>query len=203
MTLNAITRIPSSSPRLPPRSASSFTKLWRNFFPSSPTRCYLLAFGQERVPRWISTRARLRGRSLAPRIPRRRLPKLNVMTETLATAGENPVRASEPDEPPARRRPPQKFFRPDLARNPLKRLISDERIQGIPRHSNPPPAGFSRSYGAPLRRPEEIQIKPAGRAPVWRGSRPPRPVRGPGQFGVRLPHRPGASRRFAERWISL
>ena len=46
------------------------------------------------------------------RIPRRRLPKLNVMTETLATAGENPVRASEPDEPPARRRPPQNFLPP-------------------------------------------------------------------------------------------
>ena len=44
--------------------------------------------------------------------------------------------------------------------------------------------------------------KPAGRAPVWRGSRPPRTVRGPGQFGVRLPHRPGASR-FAERRVSL
>ena len=47
---------------------------------------------------------------------------------------------------------------PPGARNPLKRLISDERIQGIPRKSNPPKPGNSRSPGVCLRRPEEIQI---------------------------------------------
>ena len=34
---------------------------------------------------------------------------------------------------------------PGVARNPLKRLISDERIQGIPSKSNPPKPGNSRS----------------------------------------------------------
>ncbi len=47
---------------------------------------------------------------------------------------------------------------PGVACNPLKRLISDERIQGIPNKSNRPKPGDSRSPDAPPRRPEEIQI---------------------------------------------
>ena len=52
---------------------------------------------------------------------------------------------------------------PRVARNLLKRLISDERIQGIPNKSNRPKPGNSRSPDARLRRPEEIQIlRPRG-----------------------------------------
>ena len=50
--------------------------------------------------------------------------------------------------------------RREVARNPLIRLISDERIQGIPRKSNRPKPGNSRSPALSLRRPEEIQISP-------------------------------------------
>ncbi len=45
-----------------------------------------------------------------------------------------------------------------VARNPLKRPISDERIQGIPSKSNRPKPGNSRSPDARPRRPEEIQM---------------------------------------------
>jgi hypothetical protein len=35
-----------------------------------------------------------------------------------------------------------KFFRGEISRNPLKRLDSDERIQGYPRESNGDNLGF-------------------------------------------------------------
>ena len=66
---------------------------------------------QERVPRWISARARLRGRSPAGANPRRRLPKRNVMAENLATAGENPC-AEANRTSPRREGDPHNFFFP-------------------------------------------------------------------------------------------
>ena len=54
-----------------------------------------------------------------------------------------------------------KFFPAKIPRNPLKRLVSDERIQGNPSFSNPQKLGFSRPNGHAPRKP-----KPTGR---WDG----------------------------------
>jgi hypothetical protein len=54
--------------------------------------------------------------------------------------------------------PPHEKNGPGVARNPLKRLVSDERFQGIPKKSNRLKPGNSRSADARLRRPEEIQM---------------------------------------------
>ncbi len=53
---------------------------------------------------------------------------------------------------------PSNKNRPRIARNPLKKLISDERIQGIPNKSYRPKPGNSRSPALSPRRPEEIQM---------------------------------------------
>jgi hypothetical protein len=54
-----------------------------------------------------------------------------------------------------------KFFPAKIQRNPLKRRVSDERIQGNPSFSNPQKLGFSRPNGHAPRKP-----KPTGR---WDG----------------------------------
>ena len=91
----------------------------------------------------------------------RLLDKLNIVAEKLAADDGDPaLKRTEPI--PAPEGALQIFFRPDLAHNLLKRLNSDERIQGTPRISDPPPTGFSRSPEAPLRRPAESKSK-AGR----------------------------------------
>ncbi len=51
---------------------------------------------------------------------------------------------------------------PDFHRLDNASLPGAQRIQGIPRISDPPPTGFSRSPDAPLRRPEEIQMSHPG-----------------------------------------
>ena len=59
------------------------------------------------------------------------------------------------------------FFCPEVAHNPLKSLISDERIQGIPSFSNHPKPRFLRSCAARPRSPEEIQISGWLPPPLW------------------------------------
>ncbi len=101
-------------------------------------------------------------RRLTIGIRARLLDKLNIVDENLAADDDDP--ALKRTEPALR---PEggatKLFAPGFAHNLLKKLNSDERIQGIPRISNPPPAGFLRSPDAPLRRPAESKSK-AGRA---------------------------------------
>ncbi len=139
------------------------------------------------------------------------LDKLNWMAENLAADEEDPVPRSEPGEPAQRgsasaRKPRARkiFFRPDPARKSLKRLVSDERIQGIPRRSRPAPSCFLRRSDAPLRRPEEIQIRSALR---WLSEVEPSIRRSPigpatSTRSARLRQPPGPSGRPKRRRLS-
>jgi hypothetical protein len=56
--------------------------------------------------------------------------------------------------PPRRGKAREKFLSAKIQRNPLKRLDSDERIQGNPSFSNPHKRGFLRSNDHAPRKPK-------------------------------------------------
>jgi hypothetical protein len=56
--------------------------------------------------------------------------------------------------PPRRGKAREKFLSAKIQRNPLKRLDSDERIQGNPSFSNPQKRGFSRPKSQEPRKPK-------------------------------------------------
>jgi hypothetical protein len=82
-----------------------------------------------------------------------------------------PNSGSRPDAAaPAAGKRARDFFSTKIPCNPLKRLDSDERIQGNPSFSNPHKRGFSRSKGHVPRKPKRIaQASRTGR--VGRGPR--------------------------------
>jgi hypothetical protein len=59
----------------------------------------------------------------------------------------------------------EKFPARRIAHNPLKRLISDERIQGNPRKSNPPASALSHPNGGHPRKPKRIRRTNVGPLP--------------------------------------
>jgi hypothetical protein len=77
-----------------------------------------------------------------------------------------------------------------FARNQLKRLISDERIQGNPSFSNPHKRGFSHQNGGEPRKPKQADLPHV--AAQWR------------EKEAKRPHRPAGSLKApcATRWKS-
>ena len=87
------------------------------------------------------------GLAHGPEERQRLIDKINRVADNLA-----PVR----DEPDVARADADEIIPPKFPRKPLKRLDSDERIQGNPSFSNPHKRGFSPPNGPRPRNPKPI-----------------------------------------------